>query len=126
MHIREGVKKNRQAIYEEYKLKAETLDAEMTSAIKKLDAEARGVEATLQTNLTNARQDYERKLVSSENLLVTSKDPAWVQVSSGSASARLGEQPLSVSAATLREQGGGLTTGGARLQVWRFYWVNGR
>lgn len=54
--------KNRQAIHEEYKLKAETLEAEMTSAINKLDAEAQGVEATLRTDLNNARQDYERKL----------------------------------------------------------------
>jgi exosortase A len=71
-------------------------------------------------------QDYERKLVSSENVLVTSQDDAWVQVSGGSASAQLGSQPLTVAAATLREQAGGLTTGGVRLQVWRFYWVNGR
>lgn len=60
--IREAVKKNRQAIHAEYKLKAETLEAEMTSAINKLDAEAKGVEATLKTDLNNARQDYERKL----------------------------------------------------------------
>jgi len=71
-------------------------------------------------------QDYQRKLVSSENVLVPSSDSPWVRVAGGSASARLGEQPLSVAAATLREQGSGLVSGRERLQVWRFYWVNGR
>jgi exosortase A len=71
-------------------------------------------------------QDYERKLVSSENVLVPSSDTAWVQLASSSASATLGGQPLQVAAATLREQGTALASSGERLQVWRFYWVNGR
>jgi exosortase A len=71
-------------------------------------------------------QDYERKLVSSENVLVPSSDTAWVQLASGSASATLGSQPLQVAAATLREQGTALASSGERLQVWRFYWVNGQ
>ncbi len=49
-----------------------------------------------------------------------------MQVAGGSASTRLGEQALSAPAATLREQGTGLSSGGERLQIWRFYWVNGR
>ena len=60
--IREGVKNKREAINAGYKRKAEVLEAESNSEINKLDAESQGVEATLQTNLTNARQDYERKL----------------------------------------------------------------
>ena len=60
--IREGVKNKRDAINAGYKLKAEVLESESKSEINKLDAEARAVEATLQTDLTNARQDYERKL----------------------------------------------------------------
>lgn len=71
-------------------------------------------------------QNYERKLVSSENTLVTSKDDAWARLAGGSASTRMGEQALAVSAATLRQRSGGLAGGGQRLQVWRFYWVNGR
>ena len=71
-------------------------------------------------------QDYERKLVGSENVLVVSNDTAWARVAGGSASTRLGGQPVSVAAATLREQGTALGSGGERLQVWRFYWVNGR
>lgn len=71
-------------------------------------------------------QDYERKLVSSENVLVSTKDSGWVRLSGGSASTSLGFQPLLVTAATLREQGSALGSGGERLQVWRFYWVNGK
>jgi exosortase A len=71
-------------------------------------------------------QDYERKLVSSENVLVPSSDAAWVQVTSASTSATLGGQPLQVAAATLREQGTALASSNERLQVWRFYWVNGK
>src|SRR5690606_31530686 len=68
------------------------------------------------------QQDYERKLVSSQNVLVTSKDERWAQLSGGSASTELAGQPLGVAAATLREQ----AANAQRLQVWRFYWVNNR
>jgi exosortase A len=71
-------------------------------------------------------QDYERKLVSSDNVIVGSTNTAWVRVASSSARTTLGAQPLSVATATLREQGTALASGGERLQVWRFYWVNGR
>ena len=71
-------------------------------------------------------QDYERKLVSSDNVIVGSNSTAWVRVAGGSASAMLGAQPLSVTAATVREQGTALASSGERLQVWRFYWVNDR
>jgi hypothetical protein len=60
--IREGVKDKREAINAGYKRQAEVLEAESNSEINKLDAESQGVEATQQTNLTNAQQDYERKL----------------------------------------------------------------
>lgn len=72
------------------------------------------------------QQDYERKLVSSQNVLVTSKDEHWAQVSGGSASTQLAGQPLGVAAATLRLTAGGLIANAQRLQVWRFYWVNHR
>lgn len=71
-------------------------------------------------------QDYERKLVSSDNVIVGSNSTAWVRVAGGSASALLGTQPLSIAAATVREQGTALSSSGERLQVWRFYWVNGQ
>lgn len=71
-------------------------------------------------------QDYQRKLVSSENMFVTSKDERWVRLSGGTASTELGGRPLPVVAATLRQRGAGFTGGGQRLQAWRFYWVNDR
>ncbi|MFN3438978.1 MAG: exosortase A [Acidovorax sp.] len=71
-------------------------------------------------------QDYERKLVTSVNVLVTSDDKQWSQVSGGSATIQLAGQPLTVAAATLRDQTGGLASNSQRLQVWRFYWVNNR
>ena len=72
------------------------------------------------------QQDYKRKLVSSQNMLVVHDDKQWAQVSGGSATTQLAGQSLTVAAATLRSQAGGLTASGQRLQVWRFYWVNNR
>lgn len=72
------------------------------------------------------QQNYERKLVSSLNMLVTSQDDRWALVSGGSANVELAGQPLAVAAATLRNQSGGLTANAQRLQAWRFYWVNNR
>lgn len=72
------------------------------------------------------QQDYTRKLVSSENLWVSSKEAGWSRVSSGSASTMLAGRPLTVSSATLRQQQGSLTNDAPRLLAWRFYWVNGR
>lgn len=72
------------------------------------------------------QQDYERKLVSSLNMLVTSQDDRWAQVSGGSASTELAGQPLTVAAATLRRKSSVLDGNAVRLRAWRFYWVNGR
>lgn len=71
-------------------------------------------------------QDYERKLVTSVNVLVSSDNKQWAQVSGSSAVTQLAGQPLTVAAATLRNQTGGLASSSQRLQVWRFYWVNNR
>ena len=72
------------------------------------------------------QQDYESKLVSSENVWVNSNDPHWARVSGASATASLAGQPLTVAAATLRQGGQGFSSHAVRLQAWRFYWVNGR
>lgn len=72
------------------------------------------------------QQNYERKLVSSSNLLVTSRDDRWAQVSSGSENAQLAGQALPVVAATLRQKSSVLDGNAIRLLAWRFYWVNGR
>lgn len=72
-------------------------------------------------------QDYQRKLVSSENVLVVSDDEKWARVSTGVARTRLGTQALTVASASLREVGDGLAaSGNQRIAVWRFYWVNDR
>lgn len=70
-------------------------------------------------------QDYERKLVTSSNVLVTSDDKNWVRTVSGQARTAMGGQPLDVSTATLRGAFIGQSHGAQRLQVWQFYWVNG-
>jgi len=71
------------------------------------------------------RQDYQHKLVSSSNTLVTSKDANWAQVASGTHTANVGDQPVKVRTAQLRsaallDQGNTM-----RLAVWQVYWING-
>jgi exosortase A len=72
------------------------------------------------------QQDYQRKLVSSENTLVTSKDPRWARVASARTRVLLGGHSFSADTATLRLRPAVLGSPEQRLQVWRFYWVNGR
>lgn len=69
------------------------------------------------------QQSRDRKLVSSSNVLVTSNDEHWALVQGGSHRVTLGDQPLVVQTATLRDRSAGLTSSGQRLRVWRFYWV---
>ena len=71
------------------------------------------------------QQQGERKLVSSENKLVSSKNTDWVQLSGGTAAARLQERPLQVGRALLRQRAPELGSPAQHLLVWRFYWING-
>lgn len=71
-------------------------------------------------------QNYERKLVSSTNVLVRSEDDAWAQVSGGTASTQLEREPLTVQRAELRAQGSVLNADLRRLVAWQFFWVDGR
>jgi exosortase A len=71
------------------------------------------------------RQSDDSKLVSSENVLVKSKDPQWVQVSRGTRTLELDGKTLAIRTAEL---GGTPFAGQAkddRLVVWQVYWVNG-
>jgi EpsI family protein len=70
-------------------------------------------------------QDYNRKLVSSENVWVKSKDAVWAQVASGNRTIDWAGTPLQVRTGELR--GAPLTglSGEARLAIWQIYWVNG-
>jgi exosortase A len=64
-------------------------------------------------------QDYNRKMVSSNNVLVRSNDLQWSRVASGSRQITVGQQSISVHAAELR------SADSSRIVVWQWYWVNG-
>ncbi len=69
------------------------------------------------------QQDYERKLVSSENVLVRSTDKDWIEVGRSTRSITLDGQVVTVRSGRLH------TTGGAEkkhLLAWHWYWINGR
>lgn len=72
------------------------------------------------------QQGYDRKLVSSENVLVASNDSHWARLSTSSARMVLPDQTLTVSQVLLRKQTADLAGAAPRLLAWRFYWVNGR
>ncbi len=69
------------------------------------------------------QQSRDRKLVSSSNALVGSKDDHWALVQSGSHGVDLSGQRLLVQTATLRARSASITFSGTRLRVWHFYWV---
>jgi EpsI family protein len=71
------------------------------------------------------QQNYQRKLVSSESVLVKSQDPVWARVDGSSVNARLQGQPLRVESAVLRQHVPGTGADAQRLLAWRFYWVHG-
>ena len=70
-------------------------------------------------------QDYERKLVSSTNVLVTSNDTQWTRVTSGSRATTLAGTPVPVRTLELRSNGVSDPKQGGRLIVWQIYWING-
>ncbi len=70
-------------------------------------------------------QDYERKLVSSTNVLVTSNDTQWTRATSGSRAITLAGAPTSVRTLELRGNGVSDALRGGRLIVWQIYWING-
>jgi exosortase A len=72
------------------------------------------------------QQNYDRKLVSSQNVLVTSKDPYWAQVASSTQSIHFNSTQTNVRVAELRNSGAPGQLADARLAVWQLYWVNGK
>jgi EpsI family protein len=60
------------------------------------------------------------KLVSSENVLVASADPRWLQIAAGQREARAHGVPGIVQTADLSSRAD------ERLRVWHWYWVDGR
>ena len=71
-------------------------------------------------------QNYSRKLVSSNNVIVQSKDPAWSQVSHGAITADLEATPHTFRTAELRRVDATESSAPERLLVWQIYWINGR
>ena len=82
---------------------------------------------TVGLHLTYYRQqDAQRKLVNSQNQLVTTDDPRWAPVSRGATTAQAQGRPLPLSTGLLRTQGDLAGGVGQRVLVWHFYWVNDR
>lgn len=72
-------------------------------------------------------QDYQRKLVSSENMIVRSNDTRWSKVSSDVLTLNLADgTSLKLNRAELRGAAIGAPGEERRLVTWQLYWVNGR
>ena len=72
------------------------------------------------------RQDASRKLVSSENVLVTLQDRRWNPVASHMRTVALdGGRSVEVRETTLLQLGSASATERERLVAWQVYWVNG-
>lgn len=71
-------------------------------------------------------QGFDRKLISSENVLVKNSDTTWALSGRGMRQTRVGGQEITVRNGQLRS--GSLSLGGEplRLRVWHWYWIGGR
>ena len=70
-------------------------------------------------------QNYSRKLVTSGNALVVSKDPRWAQVDSGRHAVNLGGQSVDLLTAELHGVASTVQSGVGALVVRQLYWING-
>ena len=70
-------------------------------------------------------QDYQRKLVSSNNVLVVADDPGWSRASPGQVLAKAGEQMVSLRTTELRNLRESDPVAPARLVAWQIYWIDG-
>lgn len=71
------------------------------------------------------KQTYDRKLVSSTNVLVSNKDSGWAWVKNSQRSVLLQGQPVFVRSAELRGSAPAGQSTDLRLVAWQIYWVNG-
>jgi EpsI family protein len=71
------------------------------------------------------QQDYDRKLVSSNNVLVFSKDIKWSLVGSSTRAITLAEKSVAVRTAELRGTDVTARFDERRLEIWQIYWING-
>lgn len=67
-------------------------------------------------------QTYQKKLVSSVNVLVQSKDAFWAQTRQGQADIPIGAQKTKIRTAELRSQ----LSAAQQLEVWQWYWIDGQ
>lgn len=72
------------------------------------------------------QQNYERKLISSQNELVKTNDREWAQVGRGAREITLGGQAVTLRSGTLRSNAISLGGDPLRLKVWHGYWIRGR
>ena len=72
------------------------------------------------------QQGYQRKLVSSDNALVRTKDTRWALVESGQKNIIFGTTPVSAKTAILRGSSLDTVASTERLVVRQFYWINGQ
>ena len=77
------------------------------------------------------QQNYEHKLISSNNTVVTSNDKHWARVSNARRPVTLGADSLSLVTTELRSLQLPITAASsasdnARMLVWQVYWINGR
>ena len=91
--------------------------AELLTAYTR-DAKSVGLFVALYRN-----QDFEHKLVSSENVLVRSDDTRWAQIGSDFQEAKLGDESVRFRRARLR--GAQLGRSDGRWLVWQVYWIDG-
>jgi exosortase A len=73
-----------------------------------------------------SQQGYDRKLISSENMLVKSNDPVWAQTERSTRQIALGETRFAARAGTLRGSAASLGAEPDRLRVLHWYWIGGR
>jgi EpsI family protein len=71
------------------------------------------------------RQDYDRKLVSSENVLVKLDSDFWVQVARGEHAVQMGARRIPMRSASLRGSGHPVQAAMGNLRVLQSYWVGG-
>jgi len=71
------------------------------------------------------QQNYDRKLVSSQNVLVTSKDADWAQVANTSQNIIFDSEQVTIREGQLRKTSLSSSPSDERLTVWQLYWVNG-
>lgn len=71
------------------------------------------------------QQDYQRKLITSTNQLVTSNDAHWALIAQGRRDLTLAGQTLAAKVGTLRSLDVSLGAEAPRLLVWHWYWIDG-